>query len=66
MLGTKDVVIHRSKHFIFLKETEEEKKKRARREARKEEIKNWNSHNFKPVLPFQKFENIIPVIEGVK
>jgi len=66
MLSTKDTVIHRSKHTVILKETNEEAKQRKRREERKEEIKKWNWHSNKPILPFQKFDNIVPVIEGVK
>jgi hypothetical protein len=66
MLSTKDTVIHRSRHTVILKETPEEAKKRMIREERKEEIKRWNWHSNKPILPFQRFDNIVPVIEGVK
>ena len=37
MLGQKDIIIHRSKHWLILKETAEEKKKKLEKEKEKEE-----------------------------
>lgn len=40
MLGQKDIVIHRSKHCLILKETNEEKKKRVEKERCRQEIRD--------------------------
>jgi hypothetical protein len=39
MLGQKDIVIHRSKHYLILKETDEEKKKKTEKERERLEIR---------------------------
>ena len=65
MLTTEDVVIHRSKYALIVNETEEEKRRRTKRENERS-IRGWRAPDSKPYLPLGDFENVIPVIEGVK
>lgn len=65
MLSTDDIVIHRSKFMLIVNETEEDKKRRIKRENERC-IRGERAPNFKPYLPIGDFENVIPVIEGVK
>ena len=65
MLTTDDNIIHRSKHTMIVNESEDEKKRRMKREQERS-IRGWRAPDNKPYLPLGDFENVVPVIDTVK
>ena len=53
MLGQKDIVIHRSKHYLILKETDKEKKIKAEKERKRMEMREEQvSLSISPTCPY--------------